>query len=214
MRADEKTKRRRLIKALGITASIFSALLLLLGFLCLVMSFLKRGNKKVDFAEKAEGTEFFSADYSADPLCCSGYAEMDRDVFFTDSSGFGEYLTEEDGASDDARGLIYNYFDALKSGDAAKHASLLSDDYKRNFAVQEKFTPQKLYDIKAEFLTGGHEGSKYVEAYRVSYGIYNNDGTFRADVGSGTVNVTVFKVAIYEKKALLDSIAPLCSKGG
>lgn len=210
MKADRK--KAGLTKALSAAAAVLAALLLISGALFLVKSALKARHKKIDYTEKQESIEYYSASPASELTPDAEYAEMDKEVFFFDDTGFGENLTEEDAAADNARGAFYNYFEALKSGDAAKHAALLSEDYKKNFAVQTSFTPQMVYDIKAEFMRADYDGEKCIEKYLVCYKIHKNDGSYRADLGSDEAKQMVFEIVRSGKKALINAIVPVRSK--
>lgn len=195
---------KRVIKTV---VAVFAALAVVLGVLYLISSLIK--GDKVDYTEKDASIYYFSADYDADPLDDEVYAEKSRGVYFTDMSGLGEYLTEADSSAPTARGLFYRYFSALMNGDAASHRSLLSDDYADNFTIQERFTPQKVYDISVSFLSGDSEDGTRYERYSVAYKIYKNDGTYRADVGSDTAKNMVFEL-VYGSGSmpLINSIVP------
>lgn len=210
--ASNSTDRKKALKKIIIAVIIaFAVLLVLLGALYLFSEVIQR--EKVDYTEKNDSIFYFSADYSADPDNDLVYAAKDKEVFFTDHSGFGEYLTEADGSVNNVKGLMYNYFNSLKNGDAQAHNALLSAEYKRNFVVQERFTPQKVYDIKVDFLVGDGKNGVYIQKYSVSYKIYKNDGTYRADIGSDVSCTMVFEVVNQANKVYINSIVENISKG-
>lgn len=190
---------------------VFAVLLAILAVLYALSAFINRN--KLDYTDKQDGIYYFSADYEANPLEDVVYAAKDKQVFFTSHTGFGEYLSDADGDLTTVRGLMYNYFDALKTGNVDKHKELLSDEYKSNFVVQDKFTPQKVYDISVSFLSGDSNDGVYLEKYSVTYKIYKNDGTYRADVGSDISKTMVFEVVNQGNKALINSIVENISKG-
>lgn len=201
---NDKQKIKKLIKILLITAA---TLLLILGVLFLVSLLLK--GEKIDYTEKQDGVFYFPADYQEDPMSDLVYAAKNRDIMFTDHLGNGEVLTEESLGGKDVKELMYYYFTALVKGDADAHSALLSKKYRNNFAVQEKFTPQKVYDINVKFLMGDSNGDVYVDRYQVSYKIYENNGTYRADVGSNVARIMVFDVVKENGKMLIASIVPM-----
>lgn len=206
----KKTEKQKLKNILRFFAIAFAALLLILGALYLVKLLLK--GEKVDYTQKQEDIYYFSADYDASPLDDEVYVAKNREVMFTDHTGRGEPLTAYAGEGKDAKALFYNYFKALVEGDADAHLALLAQNYKDSFVVPERFTPQKVYDISISFLTGVSDGGKYVEKYQVSYKIYENNGTYRADVGSNVAKIMSFDVIIENGRAMINSIAPINTK--
>lgn len=210
--ADTKklTEKQKLKKALKLLVFVFVALFVILGVLFGVKLLLK--GEKMDYTEKAEDIYYFSADYNANPLEDEVYLAKNRDIMFTDRAGNGEPLTDADSDGKDVKSLMYNYFSALIKGDAEKHSHLLTESYKSNFVVQESFTSQKVYDINVRFLTGATDGDKYLEKYQVSYKIYENDGTYRADVGSNVAKIMVFEVTTENGRAMINSIVPMNTK--
>lgn len=207
--ADTKklTEKQKLKKVFKVIVFVFVALFVILGVLFGVMLLLK--GEKVDYTEKGEGIYYFSADYNANSLEDEVYLSKNRDIMFTDRAGNGEPITGVDSEDEDVKSLMYNYFSALMEGDAQKHSRLLTDSYKSNFVVQESFTPQKVYDIDVRFLTGTTDGDKYLEKYQVSYKIYENDGTYRADVGSNIAKLMVFEIATENGRSMINSIVSM-----
>lgn len=184
--------KQSLVKLLKIVGIVFAGLILVLGVFYIFSILLEKD--KVDYTEKQEGIYYFSADYDEDPSEDLVYASKNRDIMFTDHLGNGEALTSDNAEDKTVKALMYNYFTALMEGDAQKHEALLSDNYKKHFKVQQRFTPQKVYDIDVRFLTGGTENGVYSDKYQVAYKIYENNGTYRADVGSGVAKLMVFEV--------------------
>lgn len=204
---NEKQRLKKLIKAVMI---VFIALLIILGALYLFSQLLK--SDKVDYTKREESIYYFSADYNANPLDDLVYVSKNREIMFIDRAGNGELLTEKDKDTKTEKALFYNYFTALMEGEATSHSALLTENYKSNFAVQERFTPQKIYDIDIRFLTGDTEDGKYSEKYQVSYKIYENDGSYRADVGSNIAMLMVFEVTTENGRAMINSIVPMNMK--
>ncbi len=201
---NDKQKVKKLIKLLLI---ITAALLLISGVLFIISLLLKGG--KIDYTEKQDGVFYFSADYEEAPLSDLVYANKNRDIMFTDHIGNGEVLTKDNLGENGAKQLMYSYFTALMEGDAEAHSALLSQNYKKNFVVQEKFTPQKVYDINVKFLMSDSYDGAYVDRYQVSYKIYENDGTYRADVGSNVAKIMVFDVVKENGNMYIASIVPM-----
>lgn len=205
---NKRTEKQKLKKLLKILIIVFAVLLLLLAVLYLLSTFLKN-DEKMDYTKKEDGFYYFSADYEENPLNDEVYAAKNRYIMFTDHVGNGEPLTEENCKEQKIKKMFLSYFTSLMTGDARAHEDLLSDAYKQNFVVQKRFTPQKVYDIDIKFLMGDNDGDKYVERYQVSYKIYENNGTYRADIGSDVAKLMVFDVTSDNGKALINSIVPM-----
>lgn len=191
--------------------TVLAALLLILGVLTVISKLF--AEEKLDYTEKRDDIYYFSADYDDDISADIVYMSKNREVFFTNDSGLGEYLTEKDGELATVKGVMYNYFRALKDGSAEEHEKLLSASYKEKFVVQKSFTPQKIYDIQVAFLTGDVSDGVYYEKYTVSYKIYRNNGTYRADVGSDVAKKMVFEIVTINGEALINSIVVNLDKG-
>lgn len=207
MENNKQREKQKLKVFLKIVIIAFAVLLLILVVLFLLDKSLKDVDKK-DYTDKDESIYYFSADYDADPLDDEVYAAKNRDIMFTDHAGNGEPLTaQEDGKG--VKALFYDYFTALMTGDSVSHSALLTENYKTHFEIQEKFTPQKVYDISIKFLTGGNADGNYIERYQVTYKIYKNDGTYRADVGSNVAKIMVFEVTTENGRTMINSIVPM-----
>jgi len=207
---DKKTQKKALTKGIKAVVICFAVLLVLLGALYGVSALLK--GDKVDYTKNEESIYLFPADYDEDPLIDLVYVSKNREIMFIDNAGNGEPLTDKDAETGGVRALMYKYFTALMAGDAEAHSDLLTKGYKSNFVVPKRFTPQKVYDINVSFLTGDSDGERYLEKYQVSYRIYENNGTYRADVGSNIAKIMVFEVATENGKTLINSIVPMNSK--
>ncbi len=187
------------------------AVFALLGLLLVFLQHVDKATEpdKVDFTSansEDSSIYFFSVDYSEDPESDPAYMAKQRDVWFTDVTGVSDYLDEGDKNNKDARALMYNYFTALKEGDADAHSALLSEDYKKSFVVQESFTPQKVHDINASYMQSEERDGRYYQYYKVSYEIYENDGTFRNDIGSEVAKLMYFELVHEDGMYKLNSI--------
>lgn len=206
-----KAKEKRLIKKTAlIIAAVALSLAAVLGALYAVKSFLNRD--KFDYKDENSSIYFFPADYDANPEEDAAYMAMNRDVWFSDDGGTGGYLDSADGESDSIKGLMYRYFKSLKEGDATAHEALLSDYYKANYVVQEKFTCQKVHDITVTFNQGDLIDGIYRWYFRVSYEIYENNGTYRTDIGSETPRVMSFEVIYEDNGYKINSIGYITAK--
>ena len=204
--SDNTDKKRLLKKVLLRIGIVLVALLVILGALSLVSKVV--GNTVIDFTEKQDGIYYFPEDYDQNISEDLFYMTYDRAIYFTDPSGYCEKLTEETAEENKVKNLFLKYFEALMSGDAAEHEKLLSEKYKEKFKVQQKFTPQKIYNISVSYMTT--ENDK--DIYKVVYSIYENDGSYRADIGSNISRIMAFTIDKSSNEALIDSIGYITEK--
>lgn len=167
---------------------------------------------KIDFTEKVEGIYYFPADYNADPEEDPAYMAKERRVWFIDDKGLGLFLDESNASSNSIAGLMYRYFEALKNGDAAAHEQLLSQSYGESYVIQKRFTCQKVHDINVKFNQGNTVDGVGRWYYRVSYEIYENNGTYRADIGSETARVMSFEIVYEGGEYKINSIGYITAK--
>lgn len=189
---DKDKRKKYLIKAIKWIAVTFAVLLLVLGAMSL---FLKLNMPdKVDFTSKQDDIYYFPEDYGAVPEQDPYYMKKERRVRFTGTNDISDYIEAEEAENDTVRGLMYRYFEAVKAGDAVCHKALLADYYKEHIVVPDKFTPQMLYDIQVSFAMNETVSGVNHYYYRVSYKILDNNGSFRADVGSNEARAMVFDI--------------------
>lgn len=203
---DKKKDKRIIVKAFAV---IIIVLLVLALILKLFQWFLAQDrNEKNDiFTASREDISYYLADYDEAPDDDEFYMSLERRVWFTDMNGVSTYLDESDGNGNNyAKALMYKYFTSVMAGDTAAYADLLSDSYKANYTVNEKFTPQKLYDIEVSFEQSEQRDGVYYQYYRVFYKIYKNNGTFRADIGSDVALDMSFELVYVENGYKINSV--------
>ncbi len=210
-REDVKLKKKQALnKVIRYVIYAFSALIAVLGVLYLVNLFMQED--KFDFRTKAEGIYFFPADYNENPADDPAYMAKDRDVWFSDDRGVGVPLPATIASENTIKGLMYRYFQSLKEGNAAAHAALLSKNYNEKYVVQDKFTCQKVHDIRISFNQGETRDGVAYWHYRVSYEIYENNGTYRGDIGSETARVMNFEIVYEDNVYKINSIGYITAK--
>lgn len=96
------------------------------------------------------------------------------------------------------------------NGEADKYNAYFSDIYYKSHDRHEPFTMQKLYDVNITKLAEIQETDKKIGTYTryefsLTYRIYENNGTFRNDIGEG---YKVQNISISKKNGemLIDSI--------
>ncbi len=206
MSDNNTTSKAKILKAFKIIVYIFVALLLILGVLYVLNTCFDNG--KFDYQEKDEDIFYFSADYDENISDDIVYMSFDRNIRYTDVSGFSRVLNGENVKGNLVAELMYNYFTALFNGDVDLHESLFTEHYKENIKIQTKFTPQKIYDIDICYLTG----SDGKDMYKVVYKIYENNGSYRADIGSNVAKVMAFEIAKTGEGVLINSIGYISDK--
>ena len=205
--------KRIIIRGFLLLAAVFAVLFALLQLFRWILT--PDEQDKVDvFTASRDDISYYSADYDEKLEDDEYYMSLESRVWFTDMHGVSSYLDEGDGKSNDyVRALMYNYFAAVKNGDAEAHAALLSDHYKQNYQVQEKFTVQKLYDIEVSFEQTEKRDGVYYQYYRVFYKIYKNNGTFRPDISSDTPRDMSFELVFDDNGYKINAIGYRTIKG-
>ncbi len=143
-----------------------------------------------------EDISHFEADYSEDVFADTGYTSKNRNVMFV-FEGMGEYITDDNYNEFSPAGvLFYNYFNCVINGDYENYPGFFSEAFKKKSTLPEKFTMQKLYDIKAELVAREVYEDGWLETYSVTYSIMDNNGTFREDLKNFTPSVVRYGVYV------------------
>ncbi|MGM9625984.1 MAG: hypothetical protein ACI3XM_09800 [Eubacteriales bacterium] len=131
-----------------------------------------------------------------------GYLEKNRDIRYIVGAQSTEVSLDEN-ASFYGEGLVFfqNYFNCVIGGEYESYRDLFWDEYfedENNLSYpDEPFTMQKLYDISVDWrntetvIVSQTEEKQY---YIVRYAIYQNNGTFRADIRPDTVVPLLFEL--------------------
>ena len=129
------------------------------------------------------------------------YYTLNRDVFFS-YAGTEVLLSDAfDGSGfNSAAKFFKDYFDTLKKADDLSLKEYYAEDYFEDNDYPEGYSPQRLYDIHADFHSSGSvtlEGETYqVDNYVVKYRIRYNDGTFRNDLKSDVWNPQLYQISL------------------
>ena len=202
----DKQKSIRIIKRIIFGTAIAVVILLVAVF---ALSLLNTAlTDKVGFTDKVEGIYYFEADYSENVNDDIVYLSETRDLWF-EVNGFGEYVTSENlNASSESAKFFYNYFKVVIGGDYTAYKELLDNTFFKYYSAPEKFTGQKIYDIKVEFVNSETKDNCVYETYNVKYKIMKNNGTFRADVSSNEVKPIVIVLKKSENSIKISAIFP------
>ena len=166
------------------------ALLLLTGVLWFVNDRLSgRRERPGEVSSSKGGIQFYEVDYDRDIFEYPAYQRLNRSVLYLEY-GTGEPLTEENNRTlGVASEFFYIYFDAIIRGDCETYRSFLTPHYVEEYEPPERFTMQMLYNIEVnreqQMSTAEFRGETVnVYYFSVKYSIFENNGTFRNDVGS------------------------------
>jgi hypothetical protein len=207
-----EAKKRKLKKAILIIAVVFAALLVLLLISYGVLELIK-GSGDVS---ALTSDHFYSADYNEDITKDEVYQSKMRGVSYLEY-GTGEMITEENLESmPDSAKFFYEYFNCVISGDYTGYKSFFTQDYLEDNRIPDKFTKQKIYDIEVNLYSRQNieqDGkSIIVDTFIVKYKIYENNGTFRNDVGSNTIVPLVFQLYKQNGSVLINNISSMIYK--
>ena len=199
------TSRKTLLRAFLILFIILAVLGVLLGILALVDHLLGKNSSSA-----VSGLD--EPDYSVNILEEEAYLKLNRAVYYLEY-GSGEELNESNfDTVGVASGFFYRYFDAVIRGDADVYRSMLTDDYIDKNDVPERFTMQRLYDIRVDQCQGVEYSTYHgVEArvyyFEVSYKINRNDGTFRSDIGSNRAVTQYYELYRVGDRFMLNAVS-------
>lgn len=147
----------------------------------------RAGDVEIDF-------DFYPADFEADIFKNQEYLELMNAEFLNfKDSGVTLGIDREQAAQygDDVEFIVEMIYDIIYA-DVEGYNARFSDKYYEKHAPKEAFTMQMVYDIHIERLSTeknseGNEGDNYTKSiFSVEYKIYQNNGTFRRDIGDGS----------------------------
>lgn len=135
---------------------------------------------------------FFTPNYDEDIFADPVYMGLDRNIYIYDiASGVTESLEMDDYAEyGDSVQFMADFVNAIINGDAEAYNESFDDECFYSGSVEEKeaFTMQKLYNIKITRMSeedASDNGANYTKyEFILEYMIYQNNGTFRTDIGS------------------------------
>lgn len=162
---------------------------------------------------------FHEADYDLDIFSDAGYLELDRNIYYEDSSNgmiFSIASTNlEDVPTDQHRfvSLLCDFVNFAVTGDADALNSLFSDEYiDAGGKTKMDFTMQQLYNIKISYiqtLSEEVDGDTHISNdYWLEYMIRKNNGTFRNDMESDCVKKEYVRVTDRDGNIGIDVLSP------
>lgn len=201
----QKNARKMILRVFIVVFAVLLGLCIILGALALVDHFLKKGKTH-------DPDDLTEPDYSANIFEDEAYNKLNRAVYYLEY-GNGEELNE---TNYDRVGIasefFYHYFDAIIRGQADVYRSMLTDEYVKSNDVPERFTMQRLYDIRVDQCqsvskTTYHGAETGVYYFEVQYKIYKNDGTFRDDIGSNQAITQYYELYFVNNRFYLNAVS-------
>ena len=133
---------------------------------------------------------FYPADYNENIFDDEEYVALIADGFIEYDNGVNSIVAiDKENAAEQGEPvqLITNMLYSIINGDSEEYNSYFSDRYFESHDPKGEFTMQKVYDARITFFssekvedkTGAY--TKYI--YKLNYYIYENNGTFRKDIG-------------------------------
>ncbi len=195
---------------------IFGILLAVLVLMAILVTVLENWLAKAQTEQPEHGTPqtiiFHTPDYDEDITKDKAYMDRDRQIYYSDlSTGVTISLSEKTyGEHGESVELLCHMIESIIAGDHETYNTFFSEEYLDREGEKDMFTAQKLYEIKITLLSREEiieDGLKStVETFTLEYMIYENNGTFRTDVGSDAIRKQNVVVSDREGDMLIDSI--------
>ncbi len=180
----KKTKKILIISLIAIVV-----LLLVLYLLTLIIPKIYQSVQPTE-TELIADYSFYEADYNQNIFEDEYYMSLIKDgvVEYDDGASMITTVTQEDAYSyGQGVGVLTDMIYSAIDGDTDKYNSYFSSKYFETNEPKPSFTMQKIYDVRIKYFSAktveedGKTYNRYV--YELSYTIYENNGTFRNDMG-------------------------------
>ena len=153
---------------------------------------------------------FYHANFEEDIYKDATYMGLDRSVYYTDlPSGFTTSLDAYNYTQfGEAPALLFLYIHDIIEGNCEAYDSYFSEAFLKENKRTERFTKQKLYNIKIVFLSAEESagGAYTTYEFAVEYMIHQNNGTFRRDLGSDCTKKQHFVLTDKSGRLLIESV--------
>ncbi len=208
----DKKSSKKLKKRLLITFVIISAVLLLMYLLTVLIPYFYNIQKAKNTEEVIADYSFYTPNYEEDIFADKRYNELIENGILTYDNGVNSVtvVTPETAAhqGDDVK-LLVDMVYSIINGDNDKYNSYFSDEYFKINAPKDEFTMQKIYNAVitayAAENVSDKDGNYTKYTYKLIYNIYENNGTFRKDIGDAA-RVQYIEVTDRNGSYLIDSI--------
>jgi hypothetical protein len=203
----KKSKKKLLISIICIVAFI--------ALLAITIEIIEYVNNKKTFEPIEIDYDFYPADYDENIFEDEKYLELIKDGYIrvcNSSTGVtsGVDLNKTDKYSPEVQFML-GYIQDIIDGNHESYNSRFSEEYYTKQKPFERFTMQKVYDVlitqkDVETVTDKKTESNYTKYLIVlEYKIYENNGTFRRDIGTGS-RKQYFTITDKNGSLLIDSI--------
>ena len=199
-------------KKLIIVLAALAALLLIMYLLTLILPQILNNIKEDGEEEGTADFNFYTPDYSENIYEDEEYLGMIKNGIITYDNGTNSIVSiDVENASEhgDAVKLLTDYLYSIIDGDVTEYNSYFSDRYYQSKDPKDRFTMQEIYNATITYYSvesvseDGQNYTKYI--YKLKYYIYENNGTFRADIGEDAKTQYVV-ITDREGKLLIDAI--------
>ena len=169
-------------------------------------------NKKNNETDGPIDFDWYEADYDEDIFQDEDYVKLIEYGFISYTEGSLTLGIERENAKNYGEEVEFmvEYLYSIIEGDADRYNSFFSNVYYKNHSRKDVFTMQKIYDVSLtkEPAIVSDDDTAEAEKYTfvLSYRIFENNGTFRKDIGDGYKRQYI-TVTNREGKLLIDSIA-------
>lgn len=184
--ADSSRKKAKKILIIIILSIV--GVMAVLGIASVIIDTVTKNDKKefeVDY-------NFYPADYEENIFENERYLALIAEEFikYTDSAtnvtvGIDKESAYEQGI--EVQFIVDMLYDAI-NGDHEAYNARFSDTYYEDHLPKERFTMQKIYDVNITYVSSEKisDGNYTKSIYCIEYKIYENNGTFRRDIGDGS----------------------------
>lgn len=156
-----------------------------------------------DYMDHVVSHRFAAADYNEDIYADEEYMQKDHSIAYKNGPDT-YYITDGDFSSYGATVKFFGrYFDTVINGRYKEYDAYFTDFYFENQKNKERFTPQKLYDIKIELIGSTTDNDVTTYNYYVEFKIVKNNGTFRNDIGSNSSRRIIYELCEYSDGTVL-----------
>ena len=186
--SDEKNK-KVMKKKLIVIFFIISAALLVMYALTMILPLLSK-NISCQDEEGTANFNFYEPDFEENIFEDEEYMALISDgvVRYDNSSNSVVNITLENADEHgDTVKLLVDFVYSIIDGDCERYNSFFSEEYLESNGKKENFTMQKIYNCMITYFSqedvseNGNNYTKYI--YKLKYQIYENNGTYRQDIG-------------------------------
>lgn len=155
---------------------------------------------------------FYPADYKEDIYADEEYLALIKNGILKYNDGMGSIISvdiEDYKDSTNAEATLIKMVYSIVDGNNDKYNSYFSEEYYKKNQFKEKFTKQKIHDGTLTFFAAetveDKNGSYNEYTFKLKYRIYENNGTFRKDIGDWP-RTQYIVITDRDGKWLIDSI--------